>query len=232
MSRKKIVFIIVEGPSDDEALGVLLNRLYYENAVHLEIMHGDITSEKSVTPKNIAAKIGNLIRGYAASNHYKASDFQEVIHLIDTDGAYISDDFVVEQKGIDQPFYTQTEIQTAKPERIIERNKRKSENVNRICFMNKVWNVLPYSAYYMSSNLDHVLYNRPNSTDNEKENNAYQFAKKYKEHLEDFVAFISDSDFSVCTDFQQSWEYIKEGKHSLERHTNFGICLKGIRRTG
>lgn len=80
MSRKKIVFIIVEGPSDDEALGVLLNRLYHENAVHIEIVHGDITSEKSVTPKNIAAKIGNLVRGYAASNHYKASDFQEVIH--------------------------------------------------------------------------------------------------------------------------------------------------------
>ena len=226
VSRKKIVFIIVEGPSDDEALGVLLNRLYHENAVHIEIVHGDITSEKSVTPKNIATKIGNLVRGYAASNHYKASDFQEVIHLVDTDGAYISKKFIAEQKGIHQPFYTETEIQTAKPEQIIERNQRKSENLNRICFMNRVWKTLPYSVYYMSVNLDHVLYNKPNSTDEEKETNAYLFAKKYKDNLADFLSFLSDSDFSVCQDYRQSWEYIQEGIHSLERHTNLGICFK------
>ena len=28
MARKKILFVIVEGPSDDAALGVILNRLY------------------------------------------------------------------------------------------------------------------------------------------------------------------------------------------------------------
>lgn len=226
MSRKKIVFIIVEGPSDDEALGVILNRLYDKNAVHLEIVHGDITSERSVTPKNIAAKIGNLVRGYAAANHYKAADFQEVIHLVDTDGAYISEEFVVKREGISQPFYTKTEIQTVKPEQIIERNRRKSENINRICFMNSVWKILPYSVYYMSVNLDHVLYNKPNSTDEEKETNAYLFAKKYRENLAGFLNFLSDSDFSVCQDYRKSWEYIQEGRHSLERHTNLGICFK------
>lgn len=230
MPRKKIVFIIVEGPSDDEALGVILNRLYDKNAVHLEIVHGDITSERSVTPKNIAAKIGNLVRGYAAANHYKAADFQEVIHLIDMDGAYISEDFVAEDAKMEKPFYAEEEIRTARPEQLIERNRRKSENINRICFMNRVWNSLPYSVYYMSVNLDHVLYNKPNSTDEEKERNAYLFAKKYKDHLDDFLSFISDSEFSVCQDYKQSWEYIREGKHSLERYTNLGICFKEIRQ--
>lgn len=229
MPRKKIVFIIVEGPSDDEALGVILNRLYDKNAVHLEIVHGDITSERSVTPKNIAAKIGNLVRGYAAANHYKVADFQEVIHLIDMDGAYISEDFVAEDAEMEKPFYTTEEIRTARPKHLIERNRRKSENVNRICFINRVWNSLPYSAYYMYVNLDHVLYNKPNSTDEEKETNAYLFAKKYKENLADFLRFISDSDFSVCLDYRQSWEYIQEGRHSLERHTNLGICFKEMK---
>ena len=36
MARKKIIYVIVEGPSDDEALGVILNRLYDKNAVYVE----------------------------------------------------------------------------------------------------------------------------------------------------------------------------------------------------
>ena len=40
MTRKKIVFIIVEGPSDDEALGVIFSRAFDKNAVYVEVMHG------------------------------------------------------------------------------------------------------------------------------------------------------------------------------------------------
>lgn len=45
MARKKIVLVIVEGPSDDSALGVILNRLFDKNKVHIEIMYGDITTD-------------------------------------------------------------------------------------------------------------------------------------------------------------------------------------------
>jgi len=45
MPSKKIVFIIVEGPSDDTALGVLLNKIYDPAFVHVHITHGDITSD-------------------------------------------------------------------------------------------------------------------------------------------------------------------------------------------
>ena len=100
MARKKIVFVIVEGPSDDAALGVILVRLYDKNAVHVEITHGDITSDRTVTPQNIAAKIGNMVRGYARSNHYKAADFQEVIHLIDMNGSSLSASRTMASSGI------------------------------------------------------------------------------------------------------------------------------------
>lgn len=229
MARKKIVFVIVEGPSDDEALGVILSRLYDKNAVHVEIMHGDITSDRSISANNIVAKIGNVVRGYAKLNHYKAADFQEVIHLLDMDGTFIDETAIIADKMEKKPFYTTTEIRTANPEQMIERNKRKSENINRICFMGKIWNSVPYRAYYMSANLDHVLYNKLNSSDDDKERDAYIFAKRYKDNLDEFLTFISDSDFAVCGDFKQSWEYIKVEKHSLERHTNFGLYLKEIR---
>ena len=125
--------------------------------------------------------------------------------------------------------YTENEIKSAQPDQILLRNARKSENINRNCLMGKVWGSVPYRAYYMSANLDHVLYDKLNSSDKDKENDAFLFAKRYKDRLDDFLQFIADSEFSVVGDFKDSWEFIKEGKHSLERHTNLGICFKEIR---
>ena len=128
-----------------------------------------------------------------------------------------------------EPFFTENEIKSAQPDQILLRNARKSENINRICLMGKVWGSVPYRAYYMSANLDHVLYDKLNSSDKDKENDAFLFAKRYKARLDEFLQFIADSEFSVVGDFKDSWEFIKEGKHSLERHTNLGICFKEIR---
>ena len=57
MARKKIVFVIVEGPSDDTALSLLLSQLYNEQTVHVHIMHRDITTDKGVTSSNIITKV-------------------------------------------------------------------------------------------------------------------------------------------------------------------------------
>lgn len=50
MARKKIVFVIVEGASDESALGVLLSQIYDKDSVYVHIMHGDITAKKGVSP--------------------------------------------------------------------------------------------------------------------------------------------------------------------------------------
>ena len=78
----------------------------------------------------------------------------------------------------------------------------------------------------MSCNLGHVLYNKQNSTDNEKENNSYDFANKYKNDLEGFIKYICESDFSVNLPFKESWEYIEKQLQSLERHSNLCIFIK------
>ena len=65
LARKKIVFIIVEGPSDDEALGVLFNRIFDRNSVFVHIMHRDITTDRGVRQDNILSRLGNEVRTYA-----------------------------------------------------------------------------------------------------------------------------------------------------------------------
>lgn len=59
MARKKVVLVIVEGASDDTALGVMLNQIYDRDKVHVHLMHGDITTRKGVRSDNIVAKIGD-----------------------------------------------------------------------------------------------------------------------------------------------------------------------------
>ena len=62
MPRKKIVFVIVEGPSDEEALGVLLNRIYDGRVVYVQVMHCDITAKLGVNAGNVVAKIGDVVK--------------------------------------------------------------------------------------------------------------------------------------------------------------------------
>ena len=212
MAKRKIVFVIVEGPSDDEALGVLLSKIYDKDSVYVHIMHGDITTQAGVDSSNIVSKVGNRVRQYAAQNHYKQADFKEILHIVDMDGAYAPDSAVIEDVGAVKPIYSVTEIRTANPDGIISRNARKRENIDRLKSTGQIWK-LPYGIYYMSCNymscnLDHALYGKLNSTDEEKEEDAYQFAKKYRNDIPGFLEYIKESDFAVGSDYCRTSHYL------------------------
>ena len=224
MPRKKILFVIVEGPSDDAALSVLLSRFFDSNVVHVHGMHCDITTELGVTPNNIVRTIGDCVKKFAG-RLYKSGDFCQIIHSVDMDGAFIPNNAVVEDASAAKPIYSITEIRTRQKSGIENRNLRKRENLNRLLSTPEIGKI-PYRVYYMSCNLDHALYGKLNSTDEEKENDAFFFAKTYMSDIPGFIQFISESDFSVTNSYQQSWQYIREDLHSLERHTNLGLCFK------
>ena len=225
MARKKIVFVIVEGPSDEEALGVILSRLYSSDEVYVHITHGDITSEFIESPnENIFTRVVREIEGYAESNHFQKIHFKEIIHIVDTDGTFIPPLNVTEDPSAEKPFYSLCEIRTKNKAGIEERNRRKSSNIKKLCSKKELWGV-PYQIYYMSCNLDHVLYDKLNSSDEDKENDAFQFAKYYKDRIPEFVKFISESDFSVTRDYRESWAFIQQDLNSLCRYTNLSIGI-------
>lgn len=228
MPHKKIIFVIVEGPSDEDAIGTLLSRFYNGNEVHIHVVHGDITTQRCVNPHTIVTKIGNLVRQYAGRT-FKQTDFCGIIHLADTDGAFIPDDDIVESNRVSKTTYSETDIQTNNKSLCEKRNKLKRENMKRLATTPTIWNI-PYRIYYMSRNLDHVLYGKPDSSDAEKERNSLDFALKYKDDIQSFIDFISKSGFSIMCEYSQSWEYITIGLHSLERHTNFGLCFTDVNR--
>ena len=229
MTRKKIVFVIVEGLSDETALGAILQNIYDSNQVHIEVVRGDITTEKGARQHNILLKIGNKVKEYLNKYKVKKSDFQEIIHIVDMDGVYIPDTNIIEDKNLTETVYSTTNITTNNKSNIIQRNQQKSENINKICTNPAVMKI-PYRVFYMSCNLDHVLYGKINSTNAEKKRDSIKFAQQYKENVKGFLSFISQSNFSVKMPYKESWQFIKQGLHSLERHTNFWICFSKTKK--
>lgn len=224
LARKKVIFIIVEGPSDDTALGTIFNRIYDSNTVYVHIMHGDITTRINSRPDNIVAKIGNEVREYAKKYYLTPKDFSEIIHIIDTDGAYIPDSCIIENINSSETIYSENCITAKNKNNIINRNLQKRQNLDRLSTCNTVWNI-PYRIFYMSCNLDHALYGFLNLSDEEKESYAYDFALRYRDNIPEFRNFISNSDFSVMLPYRDSWNLIRSDCESLKRHTNLGLCL-------
>lgn len=225
MARRKIVFIIVEGVSDETALGIAFSQIFDKESVYVHIMHGDITTRSDVTPQNIVAKIGNEVKKYAASNHFDQDDFKQIIHIVDTDAAYLSSEKIFKDSACEKLLYEDDGIYASDVDRVLSRNRRKTENLYRLRSCGKAWNI-PYRVYYMSCNLDHVLYDKRNSLDEEKESDSYLFAKTYRNDVKGFLDYMCNSPFSIHGDFKKSWEFIEENMHSIQRYTNLPICLR------
>lgn len=97
MAKRKIVFIIVEGPSDDDSLGLFFDEFYDEFNVEVKVMHYDVTTTNGVNQTNILSTIADIIKGFAANNHLNSSHFSEIIHIVDTDGVFIPNDKIEEE---------------------------------------------------------------------------------------------------------------------------------------
>ena len=168
MTRRKIVFVIVEGPSDETALGLLLQRLYQAETVYVHIVRGDITTGHRAGPENIVQRVGRLIQRYAQTNHLRKGDFREILHVSDMDGAFIDPDYVYVEDTLRRTRYSPEGIYTANKPGIEERNRQKKENLLALIHTEKIWGV-PYRIFYMSCNLDHALYGKLNSSNADKE---------------------------------------------------------------
>lgn len=225
MSRRKVVLIIVEGPSDNTALSNLFNFYFKAEEVSIFILHKDLTIERNVNPSNIVKKIYEIVKYHAAVNYFKMTDYQKIIHVVDTDGAFIDNKYIIQDNSINKIQYSETEIRTPDKEFIEARNQQKSANLLSLSKETKVGKI-PYQIYYMSCNLDHVLYNKLNTTDEEKAFNSRSFSRRYKNKIPDAISFISNSDFSVKGNYPETWKYIATDLHSLERNTNLGLCFQ------
>lgn len=225
MKTKKIILFIVEGVSDQTSLALILSKLIKNETVRFQIVNGDITSDYSTTVTNAVIKVNAQIKRFLTNNFFGKTDLLRVVHLIDTDGAYVGKDFVQEASQVEDLIYSCDFIITRNIETVLQRNQKKSSIVNRLSTCTEISGI-PYSMYYFSCNLEHVLHNQCNMDDDKKMEVAEEFADMFFGKEEDFVRFIKNDAIAVPGDFKETWEFIKRDNNSLKRYTNFHLFFK------
>lgn len=221
MNEKKVLLFIVEGISDEVSFQSILENFFEKSKVKVAVMHGDITTK--CKPSEIKSKISYRLTEFCSiyKIHFP-EDVIKIIHLVDTDGAYVSDD-CIQSKNCKEVEYTEEAIFTSKPEDIKERNSTKSVILNTLSTIKKL-NHTSYEIYYFSRNLEHVLHNKSeNLTDEDKKKLSEDFDDEYADNLESFLRFIKESDFAVKGDYKESWNFIKQDTNSLKRYSNFHL---------
>ena len=224
MSEKKVILFIVEGSSDEAALGTIMKEYFSGNEVQFVVVHGDIALKDYVSADYIIRKINELAENIRQKYRYSLDDFMRVIHIADMDGGYISKDDVKEAE-VEGLQYFLDHIDTKNVEAVIRRNQSKGEILFKLRKTGKI-NGIPYRIYFNSCNLEHVLYGElKDFSDEEKETLSDDFAEKYEGQVERFISFISEPEIAVSGTYQKTWDYIQKGRNSLNRHSNMHLLF-------
>ena len=269
----KIIIFIVEGASDQLALIPISDLINQKGSDFIVTFlrnkdnGGDITSDFYLDKKGRPTWIeaDQLARAIYDKILIQCINFRsifpedilEIIQIADTDGAFIPDQKVILNRKLSSSKslrYYDNRIESLSPNGIVQRNKRKSGNMNLLsnssylrftisknntlssvafsernddqCSKDQENRIVsvPYSVYYFSSNLDHFIHNNANYPDNDKVKDARAFLKKHREPKK-FVKFFSDDKEIQGLDYVNSWRYIRKGVNSLQKHTNLGVLL-------
>ena len=224
-NTKKVILFIVDGPTDEDALSPVMKKLFECEEIRFHVIHGDLTSDWLLDSTNAVKTVKEHIEYEMNRYGFKRSDLQRVIHLVDTDGAFIPDGCVVLGDAV-KPRYEEERIVTKTPECIIDRNARKAQVLRRLYPAGTIWSI-PYAVYYFSRNMEHVLHDIGRElTADEKMDCADRFADAYAGNRQAFVTFLSGSEFTVPGGYGESWRFISEGTHSLHRHCNLQLLFE------
>ena len=223
MNEKKVVAVIVEGPSDESALGGVLKEYFSSEEVQFKVVHGDITSSDHTQLDNAVNAIYDLIENLRSKYGYQWTDFAQIIHLADTDGVFTKN--CVTEAAVDSIQYYVDHMESSNVEETIRRNTHKAQILFKLYATPKV-NGIKYRIYFNSCNLEHVLYNElKDFSDEEKEQLSDDFSDRYEGKLDEFIDFISNSDVAVAGKYRETWKYIEKGTNSLQRHSNMHLIF-------
>lgn len=223
MSEKKVIAVIVEGPSDESAIGGILREFFSSEEVQFAVTHGDITSSNLTTIDNVLSKVGDLIEGIRTKYGYRWDDFIKIIHIADTDGVFTKDCIV--QAEVDSIQYYEDHMESDNVAATKRRNMHKAEILFKLYSTGRIRDIR-YRLYFNSCNLEHVLYGELRDfSDIEKERLSDEFAEKYEGRVDEFISFISDAKIAVSGTYKDTWRFIEKYKHSLERYSNMHLIF-------
>ena len=225
---KKIILLLVEGPTDEDALALVYSKLVREHDLEFDVLHTDITAGEDMTVKYIADRIQAEVAEYLRKHPYIVKeDILKVVQIIDTDGAFIPTS-QIRQSDTGKTEYFDTYIAAKNKDRLIRRNISKRRIVYHLMKSEEVAG-FPYEIYYFSRNLEHVLHDISEDLDDDaKEDLAYEIAMRYKDQPEEFLQFLYDDAFHVPGTYGETWEFIMDDGKSMGRYSNMAVFFERL----
>lgn len=153
MNEKKVVTVIVEGPSDENAIGGILKEFFSSEEVQFAVVHGDITSNYSTTKENVVSKVGALIETIKSKYGYNWGDFVKIIHIADTDGAFTKN--CIKEAEVENIQYYEDHMEYFDIEEVEKRNAHKSEIMFKLYTTGKIRNI-PYTSELSKSIIEDI----------------------------------------------------------------------------
>ena len=225
---KKIILLLVEGPTDEDALALVFSNIVKEHDIEFEVLHTDITADESMTVKYIEKRIQHKINNYLEKNLFiKKEDILKVVQIIDTDGAFVPSS-MVKQSETGKTEYFEMYIAAKNKNRLNRRNISKRKIVYHLM---KARNVAGFSfeIYFFSRNIEHVLHDvSTDLSDDEKEDLAFEIADRYSDSPMEFLRFLYNNDFHVPGTYEETWEFIMKNGNSLKRYCNMSVFFEKL----
>ncbi len=229
MTAKKVLLFIVEGQSDAAALEGVLSRLLSNERVRFHVVGADVSTTPRRGINSVKTEVSNIVKRFIMSHRLEPKDLLQVVHLMDTDGAFVPETVIIEDKNACGFEYTENTIAAQSRGDVIKRNALKAQNMLLLAHLTKTYRGIPYEAYYCSRNLEHVLHNiSEKRSAREKLQLSDQFHEQYENAPDEFLSFISSVPPAVpFSRYEASWAYIsQQGQlHSLLRGCNLHILL-------
>lgn len=240
MAKKKVVLFIVEGTTDEDFLGFVLENLIDKRIIHYEVYRGDITAEIDFQENNIKTRINGCVKNFLAREDYlQEKDIEKVVLVSDLDGCFIpaKPEWVRECPGeVQRNEYYSDCIKTVNREEQIGTMHRKSRNLRIASTMKKVGGKFQFSAFYLSCNREDAFGYSKNHSNEEKEDitdylydryygNSLLFIRDLFNLLEKVVGsenlLLSEDDL-----YALSWKAVQEKNKSLLPGSNLFCFLQ------
>lgn len=228
IKKRKVLFVIVEGESDSLFFYEELQRKYTNELVLIKAYHGDIFTDPELRDVEIRERIRQFF--IRRMEELKLKDFLGIIHFSDTDGAFVADDKVqVDPNQSSDVLYNVNGIYVSSQEKqknLHYRNKVKMENTRNVCFIDCITYKgvkIPYRLYYLSQQLEHVVFDELNVPRDQKEKKIVTFLKNQPIQstvIYDLLEMNRPPIPHAENEHVESWNFIFQGDHSLKRYTN------------
>lgn len=227
-TEKKVLLFVVEGPTEETALAGIMEGIFATNRIFFDVVHGDITAQGNGSKKPRERVRDLVITQMGRNKGYGWNDLERIVQICDTDGAFVTDDKVLLSAGSGIE-YTDISILTPNPEGIRRRNCEKADAMRQLSHVHALTyrkKSVPYGLYYFSRNMEHALHGRGETlTDRAKVELANEFRRRFDGDPEGFKEFANSADVLIPGEYRQTWDYLEDEAHSLERGSNIALAV-------